>query len=91
MRRTSLSELLSAATAAHGDDAIRGAHSDASKAQNFATVVSERDVRTIALEQSHAEILLELAQLNAECGLSDRATLRRASEIETVGESNEVA
>lgn len=81
----------SAAIATHGDDAIGSAHSDASEAQNFATIFCQRDMRTITLEQTHTEIFLQLAQLNTQCGLSDGAALRRASEIETFSESKEVA
>ncbi len=76
---------MSASMAAYSDDAIGGSHGDASVTQDFATFFGERDMSSIALEQTHTEVFLELAQLDAQRGLSDGATLRRTSEVETVG------
>src|SRR5687767_12968500 len=74
-----------ATVAADSDDAIGRANGDAREAQHLATVFGERNVSAIAFEQPHAEVFLELAQLNAQCGLGDRAALGSAREIQTIG------
>lgn len=63
--------LAALSSAAHGHHAISCTHRDSREAKDLFTVSSQRDMRAIALEQCDAEILLELAQLNAQRGLSD--------------------
>jgi hypothetical protein len=51
----------------------------------------ERDAPAVAFEQLGAELVLELADLNAQRGLADMEPDRRAPEVELLGDRHEVA
>ena len=52
--------------------------------------IGEQDAALRAVEQLHAELGLELADLLADGGLRDVQALRRAPEVQLLGDSDEV-
>jgi hypothetical protein len=84
-------ELAALCGTTHGHHAISSPHRYARETENVFAVSSERDMGSIPIEQDDAEIFLELAQLNAQRGLSDAAALGSAGEVQAIRQCDQVS
>ena len=84
-----LARLASGVRAGGGRGGVGGADRGARRLEHGAARRRELDAMGRALEQAHGELALEPRDLLAQCGLRDVQALRRAPEVELLGEHHE--